>query len=60
MKKKLTPAQNAEIEALKALPDEEIDTQDIPEVGDWSGMQRGLFYHPTEQQSASKGRLTVF
>ncbi len=38
----LTPEQQAEIEALLALPDEEIDTQDIPEVVDWSGMQRSL------------------
>ena len=47
----LTPEQKAEIETLLALPDEEIDTQDIPEVVDWSGMQRGLFYRPIEQQS---------
>jgi hypothetical protein len=32
------------------LPDEEIDTQDIPEVVDWSGGQRGLFFRPNEQQ----------
>lgn len=47
----LTPAQQEEIDALIALPDEEIDTQDIPEVVDWSEMQRGLFYRPTEQQN---------
>ena len=42
----LTPEQQAELEALSALPDEEIDTQDIPEVLDWSGAKRGLFYRP--------------
>ncbi len=46
-----TPAQQAEIEALKAMPDEEIDTQDIPEVVDWSGAKRGLFFRPIEQQN---------
>ncbi len=54
----LTPEQQAEIEALLALPDEEIDTQDIPEVVDWSGMRRGLFYRPTEQQSTLR-RITA-
>ena len=29
---RLTPAQQAEIEALAALPDDKIDTQNIPEV----------------------------
>jgi uncharacterized protein (DUF4415 family) len=47
---RLTPAQQAEIEALAALPDDKIDTQDIPEVRDWSGAQRGLFFRPIKQQ----------
>jgi len=47
----LTPEQQAEIEALLALPDEKIDTQDMPEVVDWSEWKRGLFYRPIEQQS---------
>jgi len=38
-----TPGQRAEISALAALPDEKIDTKDIPEVLDSSGAQRGLF-----------------
>jgi uncharacterized protein (DUF4415 family) len=46
----LTPIQQAEIEALAALPDEQIDTQDIPEMSDWSGKKRGLFYRPIKQQ----------
>ena len=46
----LTPEQLAEIEALAALPDDQIDTTDIPEVLDWSGAKRGLFYRPIKQQ----------
>ncbi len=46
----LTPEQQAEINALAALPDDQIDTQDIPEVSDWSGAKRGLFYRPIKQQ----------
>lgn len=37
-----TGEQRAEIEALAALPDAEIDTGDIPEILDWSGARRGL------------------
>ena len=50
----LTPAQQAEIEALKALSNEDIDTQDIPELADWTGGQRGLFFRPVEQQNTSR------
>ena len=46
----LTPAQQAELTALAALPDDEIDTRDMPEVRDWSGAQRGLFFRPIKQQ----------
>jgi uncharacterized protein (DUF4415 family) len=35
---------------LAALPDEAIDTTDIPEILDWSGAKRGLFYRPIKQQ----------
>ena len=33
--------------ALAALPDDTIDTSDIPEVLDWSGAKRGLLYRPS-------------
>jgi uncharacterized protein (DUF4415 family) len=46
----LTPEQQAEIDALIALPDDQIDTSDIPEVLDWSGAIRGLFYRPIKQE----------
>jgi uncharacterized protein (DUF4415 family) len=42
--------QTAELETLAALPDEAIDTSDAPEIADWSGAQRGLFYRPVKRQ----------
>lgn len=48
--KQLTPAQRAEIDALAALPDDKIDTNDVPEVRDWSGARRGLFFRPIKKQ----------
>ena len=48
--KALTQRQKADIEALAALPDEEIDTSDIPEILDWSGARRGALYRPVKQQ----------
>ena len=48
--KALTKKQEAEIQALAALPDKQIDTSDIPEILDWSGAKRGLLYRPVKQQ----------
>jgi uncharacterized protein (DUF4415 family) len=39
-----------QLEALAAMAEEDIDTSDIPEVTDWSGAKRGLFYRPVKQQ----------
>jgi hypothetical protein len=36
-------AQEAELKALAVLPDDQINTGDIPEQKDWSGARRGLF-----------------
>lgn len=47
---KLTPEQQAELKALAALPDERINTGDVPEVTDWSGARRGMFYRPVKRQ----------
>lgn len=47
---RLTTKQRAELEALAALPDDRIDTADIPEVRDWSDAKRGLFYRPVKKQ----------
>jgi uncharacterized protein (DUF4415 family) len=46
----LTSEQAAELAALAGLPDEAIDTSDAPELLDWSGAKRGLFYRPLKQQ----------
>ena len=48
--KALTRRQKADVEALAALPDEDIDTSDIPEILDWSGARRGALYRPMKQQ----------
>lgn len=47
-----TPARKREDELreLAALPDERIDTTDIPEIRNWSAARRGLFYRPVKQQ----------
>ena len=50
--RKLTDKQQAELSALEALPDDRIDTSDIPEISDWSDARRGLFYRPVKQRSA--------
>ena len=46
----LTAAQESELKALAALPEEQINTDDVPEVTDWSGGKRGLFYRPVKKQ----------
>ena len=46
----LLEKQKAEIKALAALPDDEIDTSDLPEILDWSGARRGPLYRPVKQQ----------
>lgn len=48
--RQLTPSPQAELAALAAMSDEQIDTRDIPEMTDWSGVERGLFYRPVKQQ----------
>ena len=32
------------------MSDDSIDFSDIPEVTDWSGAKRGLFYRPVKRQ----------
>ena len=48
--RKLTQTQKTEIQALATLPDEQIDTSDIPEIRDWSGARRPPLYRPVKQQ----------
>ena len=40
----------AQIRALEAMPDDEIDTTSAPEILDWSDARRGVFYRPVKQQ----------
>lgn len=47
---KPAPEQKAEAEGLANLPDESIDTSDIPEILDWSGARRGVFFRPIKKQ----------
>lgn len=46
----LTAEQWAELDALNAMTDDQIDFSDIPEITDWSNARRGLFYHLHEQK----------
>lgn len=50
----LTKDQKNEIRALAELPDDRIDTTEVPEVLDWSRAKRGLFYRPVDQQTTSR------
>ena len=47
----LTPEQQREIAALSAMTDEEINTEDIPEVLNWSRARRGVFYRLDRRES---------
>ncbi len=46
-----TAKQKRELAALAALPDDQIDTSDIPELppGAWKDAVRGRFYRPVKQ-----------
>ncbi len=46
----LSPEQRTELEALAALPEDKINTRDIPEQRDWSGARRGALFRPVKQQ----------
>ena len=48
--KPLTAKQRADLNALAAMPDSKIDTNDSPEQVDWVGAKRGIFYRPVKKQ----------
>jgi uncharacterized protein (DUF4415 family) len=52
----LTDAQREHLAELAALPDETIDTSDIPELSDeaWAAGARGRFYRPVKQQITAR------
>ena len=53
----LTPKQQAEIDALMAMSEDEIDTSDIPEATDWSGAIRGMFHMTPDERNEAIRRL---
>lgn len=44
-----TRKRDRELQALLRLPDQEIDTSDIPEVTDWSRAMVGKLYRPIKE-----------
>jgi uncharacterized protein (DUF4415 family) len=52
----LTDAQLANLKALAARPDSEIDTSDIPELTDeqFKNAKRGHFYRPVKRQITAR------
>ena len=47
--KPLTPKLQAELDALTAMQDSEVDTSDMPPISDWSRAVRGAFYRPMKR-----------
>src|ERR1035441_2705314 len=45
----LTPELQAELDALTAMPESEIDTTEMPPITDWSHAVRGPFYRPIKR-----------
>ncbi len=52
----LTEEQRKELARLDALPADQIDTSDIPELTDeqWASAVRGRFYRPIKQQNTAR------
>ncbi len=46
----LTDKQRVDLQSLQEMPDDQIDTTDIPEILDWTGAKRGVLYRPVKQQ----------
>ena len=49
MKNELTNKQIAELEELEAMPDEDINFADIPEITDFRGFEVGKFFRPVKK-----------
>lgn len=47
---KPTRRQTEELRNVRDRSDSDIDTDDIPEVTDWSDARRGRFYRPVKKQ----------
>lgn len=46
----LTEKQRVDLQSLQEMPDDQIDTTDIPEILDWTGAKRGVLNRPVKQQ----------
>lgn len=51
-RKAMSPELLAQLQAVAGLPDQRINTADIPEVRDWSGAVRGRFYETAGKRLA--------
>lgn len=51
-----TPERLAELARLEAMPEEQIDTKDMPELtaAELADMERGRFYRPVKQQVTAR------
>jgi uncharacterized protein (DUF4415 family) len=47
---KLSARQIKELEALAAMPDDQVDYGDIPAATNFEGARRGVFYRPIKEQ----------
>lgn len=52
--RKLTAEEQSALDAVAAVPDDEIDTSDMPEVRDWSGAVRGGLYRPVKRLTSPR------
>jgi len=52
----MTPEQRAEAGVLAALPEDQINSRDLPEQKDWSGAQRGALFHAALKLDAHRRR----
>ena len=48
-KRKLSKSETEHLKKLAAMPDDQIDTSDIPELTSFAGGVRGRFYRPVTQ-----------
>ncbi len=48
---KLSEQQKAELDALRDMPEEDIDYSDIPETLHWPKARRGAFYEPVMRET---------
>lgn len=49
MNKNGIPSLEEQMPNLKQMSDKDIDFSDIPEISDFTGFERGKFYHPIKK-----------